>query len=198
MPLQSVAWKDKTIPELYLLIVNKKQEYFDNVSQLNNAKFELKSIVKAQELDAVLPDKSQNAEMKKIKNFYETYFDEESGNTVEEGIVQLKEYLEEEKKTYFNKCRSLQKDINDIHRELDIKKELADKKQLDIKKAAEESKNLLLPIITFYSPIIFGILLTVFSLSISFKLIDFDLDYVIFYLPDFVIPTIVYTIVYFL
>lgn len=49
-----------------------------------------------------------------------------------------------------------------------------------------------------YSSIIFRIFLAVFSICISFNLIDFNLNYLICHLPNVVIPTIITNVVLFI
>jgi predicted solute-binding protein len=70
-------------------------EHSKYVEQYSNASTELNSIKKAKELDNMLTDKSLNTDMNRIMKFFETFFDEESGNTREQGIKQVEELLEE-------------------------------------------------------------------------------------------------------
>jgi uncharacterized membrane protein len=123
--------------------------------------------------------------MKEIMEYYESYFDEDSGNTREEGIKQLQDYLEEEIKIHRDKTINVKKNIDEIQ------------KELDTRKAVEENKNIFIPIIPMYNPIIFNIFLTIFSFCIYFNLIDFNLNYLILHIPDVVLPTIITSILLF-
>jgi hypothetical protein len=58
-----------------------------------------------------LSDKSKNGEMKKIMEFHESFFDEDSGNSREEGIGQLNSYLEEEKNGYRKNIMNIKKKV---------------------------------------------------------------------------------------
>lgn len=190
--LQSGNGDKKSLSELILERRNKIIEYNKGAFEIRKAQGELRTVDKAKRLDDMLPDKSQNAEMKKIMNFYESYFDDESGNSREEGIKQVQDYIKGEIRNYQKRRETLKTEIKAIEKELD------DRKELDIKKAVEENTNTLLPIIPINSFTIFSILLTVFSFIISFKLIDFDLNYLIFHITGIVIPTIIISAVLFL
>lgn len=184
--LQSGGFNNnKSIPELILEIKNKKREYKLNEDQFYSARADYKNLIKAKVLDSKLSDKSKNTEMKDIMRFYDSYFDEESGNTREEGIKELEVYLVEEIQTAKKNTTNLIKEIKELH------------KDLETKKALEENKNILPPIIAMYNPILFSILLTIFSCCISFNLIDFNLNYFIFHILDVVIPTIMISTVLF-
>jgi hypothetical protein len=52
--------------------------------------------------------------MNEIMKFYESYFDEESGNTREEGIKQLEASLREECKVYTKQAEDITAKIKDI------------------------------------------------------------------------------------
>ena len=183
--LQSGGWNNKSIPELLLEIKSKKREYNNNVDHFKNARTELKNLMKAKYLDSKLQDKSKNREMEEIIKFYEAYFDKDSGNTRAEGIAQLEGYLDEEIRTYLKNMSNIKKNIDEIQ------------KELETKKAVEENQNTFIPIIPMYSPIIFSIFLTIFSFCISFKLIDFNLIFLNFHIPEFVIPTAITSILLF-
>jgi hypothetical protein len=60
---------------------------------------DLKEVQDAIYLDSVLPEyqKSDKRYLQEIKEQYSTFFDEESGNTIEEGLKQVEDYLMEEK-----------------------------------------------------------------------------------------------------
>jgi hypothetical protein len=130
--------------------------------------------------------------MNAIMKYYNSYFDEYSGNTREEGIKQLEGYLKEELDSSKHNISKLRKDMAEIKKEMDAKKAVE-----DAKKAVEDNKNTFFPVIPMYSPSIFRIFLTIFSICISFKLIDFNLNYLIFHLPEVVIPTIITSVVLF-
>jgi len=193
--LNSSGWNLKSIQELIFERNKTIGEYNKNVAEFHNIADEIKNLNKAKDLDMKLPDKSKNWDMKKIMEFHASFFDEDSGNTREEGIEQLNSYLEEEKKGYRRNIMNIKIKFKEIEKELNIKKEAEEK----IKKAAEENKNLFLPIIPMYSPIVFRILLTIFSFCISLKFIDFNLDYFIVHLPlpEIAISTTIISIVLF-
>ena len=191
--------------------------------------------------------------MNKIMTFYESFFDEDSGNTREEGIKELHDFLKGEVNLYKNKCAKIMKDIDDIRTEYYKKKDAEEniraeeyKKSIDEnkkpieenkkpieenkkpieenknpieenkkpieenKKPIEENKNPIeenknpieeniktfLPIVPIYY-YIYRLFLIVFTFCISFKLINFDLNCLIFYLPDVAIPTIITSIMLF-
>ena len=94
--------------------------------------------------------------------------------------------------SYKNTCTKLKKDMDDIKRELDAKKAAE-----DAKITVEENKNTFLPIIPMHSITLFRVLLTIFSYFIYFKLIDINLSFLIFNLPEVVIPWIITIIAYF-
>nr|YP_010692857.1 hypothetical protein P1Q94_mgp10 [Periconia digitata]WCA44856.1 hypothetical protein [Periconia digitata] len=129
--------------------------------------------------------------MKKIMEFYESYFDEESGNTRQEGLDQVKEYLEEELKTRGNSLKNLQKNINELNKEITSKKEAEELARKELEKASEENKNLLIPMIPINFSFIFRVLLTIFSFSIYFNLFEFTI-------PDIILPGIIISMVLFL
>lgn len=76
----------------------------------------IKSFFKALGLDDVLEDKTKNIDMQKIIKHYDSFFDEDSWNTREEGLKQLKEYLVEDVDTKSNKKKRSWKWIKDHDR----------------------------------------------------------------------------------
>ena len=119
--LQSGFWDNKPIPELILERKKKIMEYNHNKEQYTGCTAELKHLIKAKKLDAQLSDKSQNSNMKRIMQYYNVYFDEESGNTREEGINQLQKYLVEERNALTNIKVNLEKEIDEIEKEMNSK-----------------------------------------------------------------------------
>lgn len=183
VPLQSGFWDTKEIPEL----VSEKKSIAARLSETKDEckglSTDLKDIKKAKVVDAVA-DESKNGPLRDMKEAYPTYFDEDSGNTNREGMDQLEKYLREEVSAYKNKVKELKKNMEEID------------KVLEAKKAVEENKNMILPFITAYSPILFSIFLTIFSFCIYFKLIDFyPLN---FYMPEIVVPAIITSTVLFI
>lgn len=191
VPLVCGIWDNKSVSELMLEMRNKTQEHEENLGQFKTSLGAFKALRKAEDLDKMLPDKSKNWEMKKIMEFHETFFDEESGNTREQGIKQLKDYFIEETKAYQIKCSVSKKYLDDLKKEVETR-------ALKNKEGVEENKNTFIPIIPMHAPIIFRVLLTLFSFCIYFKLIDFNLNYLIPYIPDIVIPTIILSLVLFI
>jgi hypothetical protein len=161
------------------------KEYNENASQGKGIVETIKELDKVSKLDDKLSDKSKNREMEKFIEKYPSFFDEESGNNREEGISQLKGYLEEEKKSYLYACMNLKKDIDEIKKELDSKKEV------------EQTTKTIFPIVSIHNPIIFRVLLPIFSFFIFFDLLGFNLQN-LFSIPDIIIPTIMSSTVYFL
>lgn len=200
--LQCGGWDSKSIQELLLEMRKDIPEYKKSIEQNNSTYTELKTLLRAKDLDSKLPDKSKNWEMKKIMEFYDSYFDEDSGNTREQGIEQLEGYLREELKTHRNNYINLKNKLDEIKKVVDAKKAVEenkkaveeDKKEVEEnKKAVEKNENTLLPILPII-PIncltIFRIFLTIFSFFITFKLIDFNLNYLIFHIPEVAVPII--------
>ena len=185
VPLQSGVWENKSIKELLIEWRKKSTEHNDNLSMHISTNKDLKKLLQAKYLDTKLPDKSKNGEMNEIMKYYNTYFDKDSGNTRDDGIDQLQSYLKEEIESSKHNVIKLKKDLYEI------------KKELDKKKAVEDNKNIFFPIIPMYSPVIFHIFLTIFSICISFKWIYFNLYYLIPYTPEVVIPAILTNIVLF-
>lgn len=184
-PLQSGFWSTKSVEELVLERRNKMKEYNENASQGKGIVETIKGLDKVSKLDDKLSDKSKNREMEEFIEKYPSFFDEESGNTRKEGISQLKGYLEEEKRSYLSRCMNLKKDIDEIKKELDSKKEV------------EQTIKTIFPIVSIHNPIIFRVLLSIFSFFIFFDLLGFDLKN-LFSIPNIIIPTIMTSTVYFL
>jgi hypothetical protein len=196
--LVSGIWDKKSTSELLLEMSNKTKEHQDNMGQYQESLNTLKTFRKAENLDKALSKNSlsnpeQNVEMKRLIEFYSTFFDEDSGNTREEGIKQLRRYLIDEVKADQNEANLSKKYLDDIKKEIDIRKEVPKNKE-----AIEENKNIFIPIIPMHVRILFRILLTFFSFGIYFKLIDFNLNYLIPYIPEVVIPTIFTSLVLFI
>lgn len=193
VPLQSGVWENLSLKELFFLVKRKNTEYNENVSLHNKTLKDIIHLKKAKKLDEKISDKTQNRDMNEITKYYGTFFDNESGNNREEGIKQLESYLKQELSSFKGNLSKIKKDVDDIKKEMDAKKAVEDAKKAveDGKKAVEDNKNTFFPLITMYSSNIFGILLTIFSICISFKLIDFNLDYLIYYLPEVALPTII-------
>jgi hypothetical protein len=257
---------------------------------------------KAKDLDAKISDKSKNYDMNQIMKFFDSFFDEDSGNTREEGIKEVEDFLQEERKLHIANCTKIKKDLEDIKTEYFRRKAAVEQSNENIEKNIEETPkpvekgkgkleedqqliekgevkleedqqliekgkekleefefkvpkkpiekgkekleefefkvpkkpvekgkgkleedkgkleedkqliekgevkleedqqlikniNTFLPIIPKYIYIFYNILLTTFTLCIYFKLIDLDLNYLIFYLPNVTIPTIITSIV---
>lgn len=177
IPLQSTMGdSNKSIPELLSERKNKFNEFKENLDEFNNVKTNLKNLKKAIDLDSVLPDKTKNWEMKQIMKFYEHFFDEDSGNTREEGIKQLNGYLWDEHKTYKNKLDTLKTRIQDIEKEVRSRKELKPDNTSVIDK-----NQIIYPLIPIFIHIRFliQILFTILSVSITLNLIDLNIiDYI--------------------
>lgn len=93
-----------------------KQQLNISKSDYLNAKKELSELNKADVLENMLPDVSRNNTMNYLMTQYRSFFDEESGNTREQGIDQLKTYLREDlaikRKFYMDALRAHDKAIN--------------------------------------------------------------------------------------
>ena len=198
IPLQSGGWDKNNIQELYLKKQKYIKEFKENVEDFNKSKEELNFIKKVKNLEDILSDKTKNEEMKNIMEFYESYFDEESGNTRQEGIDQLKDYLDAELKTRSTTIRKLKQNIDELDKEINSKKEAGESAKKEAEKATEENKNIFIPIIPTNITIIFRVLLAIFSFSIYFEYIDFNVMYLIFNIPEIVIPTIITSVLLFL
>lgn len=179
--------------------------YKNSVESHRSARDELKIFRKAKSLEDKIANKSLNREMNEIMSHYETYFDEESGNSRKEGIQQLQEYLEGEAKSSFNTYTTVKLKLDQIKQEIDKRKAVENQKDIEEKKAVEnqkvvedtekavdEHKNTvlsILPILPMYSFTIIRLFLTIFSLFIYFKFIDFDLNYLRVNIPEITIVT---------
>jgi hypothetical protein len=140
--------------------------------------------------------------MKQIMKHYETYFDEDSGNTREQGIEQLEKYIKEEAESRFNEYEKLSKKMKDIKEEITKRREIEENQKAveENQKAVEENQNTFLsifPIIPMNSFSILRIFLTIFSCLISFKCIDLDLNYLMLNLPEITIPIMLTSVVLF-
>jgi len=214
--LQSTGWDTKSMQELLSEMKTNVKPYKKIIADYRATVEELKTIRKAKALDENLPDKSQNWEMKQIMKHYETYFDEESGNTRQEGIEQLEKYIKEEAESRFNIYKKLQTKMDEIKEEITKRREIeknqraaeenqraAEENQRaaeENQRAVEENQNTFLsifPIITINSFSILRILLTIFSCLISFKCIDFNLNYLMLNIPEITIPIMLTSIVLF-
>ena len=80
---------------------------------------------------------------------------------------------------------NLKKDIDEIKKELDSKQEV------------EQTIKIIFPIVSIHNPIIFHVLLSIFSFFIFFDFLGFDLKN-LFSIPNIIIPTIMTSTVYFL
>jgi len=234
--LQSSPFENKSLKELYVEMNRLSRSYKPLLSNTTSVESELKLLSKAKVLEDKLLDKEKNGEMNKLIEYYSTYFDEESGNTRQEGIGQLQEYLEQEleghKATYMRykfRHRMIWKVIQDrkaiqAQKDIENQKDVEDKKDIENRKLVEENpktvenqkavenqkdieenkktvvntQNTFFAIFSIIPINIFTtlrILLTIFSLIISFNFIDFN--WLILYLPKIAIPTILTTIVLF-
>lgn len=109
--------------------------------------------------------------MQKIIKHYDSFFDEDSGNTREEGLKQLKEYLVEDVDTKSNKKKDLENELKTMIEEINtITATLKNKKAVENNKKAVENNQNSFSILPFVSINSFNIL------RISFK---FILDYLL-------------------
>jgi hypothetical protein len=184
-PLQSGFWSTKSNKELLSERTNKISEFRDNAAEGRGLVDILKKLHNASKLDEKLSDKSKNREMDELIRKYPAFFDEESGNNRKEGIDQLKNYLTEEENACKSKYHNLKKEIDEIIKELDRRKEV------------EETIKTFFPIISIHYTILFRIFLAIFSFCLFFNFLDFDLQN-FFSIPDIIIPTIITSTVYFL
>lgn len=91
--LKSGVWDNKSMKELISLRTKLIDEHSKDLEQYTSASTELKSLMKAKELDEMLTDKSLNSDMNRIMKFFDSFFDEDSGNTREEGIKEVQKFL---------------------------------------------------------------------------------------------------------
>jgi chaperonin cofactor prefoldin len=187
----------KNLDDIFSIRQKHIEQYKETVEEFKKSKEELNIINKARNLEDILSDKTKNAEMNKIMKFYGSYFDEESGNTRKEGIDQLKEYLEVELKTHENNIRKLQQNIKELNKDIDNKKEAIEAAKKEVEKITE-NKNIFIPIIPMNITIIFRMLFAIFSFSIYFNFIDFNVINLIFNVPEIVLPTIISSTLLFL
>ena len=147
IPLKSVGWDKKTIQELLLERERDINERNSKLDEFKKSQEELNYITRASNLEDILSDKTKNDDMNKIIAFYETYFDEESGNTRKEGINQLKEYLNGELWTRSNDIKKLQEKILEINKVIHSKKEAEQAAKKAAENVTEENKKYFIPII---------------------------------------------------
>jgi hypothetical protein len=154
----------KSIREITLELTKNISLHKDSYHRFKSVEYDLKMLEKAKSLDDKLPDKTKNREMQKIIEYYDSYFDEESGNRREEGIKQVHEYLKEEAKSHFNSYNNIKMKIANLQKELAERKAVEGNQKLveeSKKKVVEDTKNSfsLLPIIPINSFTVFRILL---------------------------------------
>jgi hypothetical protein len=75
--------------------------------------------------------------------FFDSFFDEDSGNTREEGIKELEDFLEEERKVYKANCERLKKDLEDIKTEYFRRKAAVEQSKENIEENIEENHKLI-------------------------------------------------------
>ena len=138
--LKSGGWDKKSIGELLSERQKLLREHRDNVKQYSEANEELMNLIKAKDLDAKLPDKSKNWDMNHIIKFFDSFFDEDSGNTREEGIKELEDFLRGERKLYLEKCAKLKKDIEEIKTEYVNRKAAEEQSKENIEENIEENQ----------------------------------------------------------
>ena len=160
-------------------------EHTESVAQANESRQALKTFLKAKNLDDSLSDKSKNWEMKQIIQHYDSFFDESSGNSREEGINELHKYLKEELLSNNSDWKNLEKKIAEID------------KVWESKRLAQESQTTFFPLISMYNPIITSIFLLMFSFCIFFNLVDINLNYLILHISGIAIPSIIISIMLF-
>lgn len=183
IPLQSGLWDNKSIKELLLEKKKVVDELKNSKDEVDGLVSDLKDSDRAEVISRMHAD-SKNGALKEIREAYPEYFDEESGNTSREGLHELSDYLKREIRIINNQRKELKNEYDEII------------KAIEEIKAVEENKNIIIPFITLYSPILFSVSLTIFSFFIYFNLIDIDLSN--FYMPDIVIPTIITSTVLFI
>jgi NADH-ubiquinone oxidoreductase chain 3 len=199
--LHSGGWDTQSLKELLFELKKLTPLHKETYMRYKSIEHDLKMLDKAKALDDKISDKSKNGEMNKIISYYETYFDEDSGNTREEGIKQVKEYLKEEEKSHLNSYKNIKMKIDNLQKEIDKRKAVEENQKVgeETKKALDNNQNsfLILPIFPINSFTIIRILLSIFSWFIYFKFIDFDINYLIPNMPDVTIPMIFTSIVLF-
>ena len=144
LSLQSGVWDKKSSKELVLEKNKLLDEHSKSIDQFRSAKDELLQFLEAKKLDSKLPDKSKNSQMNEVMKFYESYFDEDSGNTREEGIKQLEEFLRGEVKTYGKISHNIMDNIKEIKDIVDNRwKKLEELRKTENAKTVEENKKLI-------------------------------------------------------
>ena len=113
--LVSGIWDNKSNSELLLELSNKTKENEDNRQQLST------SLEPLEILNRKPANLKEQLELNRLMSFYSSFFDEDSGNTKEEGINQLKNYLDEESKLLRQKAYLSQKYLDDLKKEIDIR-----------------------------------------------------------------------------
>jgi hypothetical protein len=78
--------------------------------------------------------------MNQIIKFFDSFFDEDSGNTREEGIKDLEDFLRGEKKIYLDKCSKLKKDLEEIKTEYVNRKAAEEQSKENIEENIEENQ----------------------------------------------------------
>jgi hypothetical protein len=171
------------------------RRYMSEVKKdIDSTKADLKEVEKNLQLSSVIKDTQNNA-LTELKKKYETFFDEDSGNTTKEGLEQIKEELNE--------------DLRSQKRE---HKDLAIKYGKIVQKLAEfENSNSLLffvirpfhslvniPFLMSYFRTCFSLLVTIFSLGFTvlylFTNLHIDTPYFIHSIEDSIISLIKYEI----
>ena len=164
LPLHSASFNNKNALDK---LTQNKSECKDDMKEAHAA---LKSLIDAIKLDKILKDKSKNNSMEKIMSFYEEFFDEDSGNTKEEGLKQLHQEL-----------------LDDFHH----KKKLYEEAKLKLEKSDFNSQSII-PVIfsfNFISPFLnnilpfIALLISTISLILTFGSIFPNID---IYMPDLI------------
>jgi hypothetical protein len=128
MALQSGIFDNKSTKELMAERKKLLDDHSDRLEEFTKAKDELKQFELAKKLEDKLTDKTKNNEMNAIIKFYASYFDEDSGNSREEGIKQLESFLKEETKTYCKRAQDLVQKCNTIAEEVITRRKIFEEK----------------------------------------------------------------------
>jgi len=169
IPLRSASSSSIDNEELRTLIQD-KNKCKDEMAQAHEA---VQDIVKAVRLDKMLPDKSQNKSMRDIMAHYKEYFDEESGNTKQEGLKQIYEELSKDFNLKLEKYKKAKKRFDEFNIS----------SQYICPILISGNINLILPFFKYILPYI-TLLLSIISLVIS---IGFTFNYnILLYIPDFI------------
>lgn len=93
-----------------------RKEQSEVLNTINNLDEALKNIRSAKKLDKKLPEavRDTNRHIIDIKDEYPSYFDEESGNTVQEGLNQVKSYLMDERQSLVSEHNELNSKIKSL------------------------------------------------------------------------------------